>query len=192
MEKYIPFARKYRPKYFREVVGQEIPVRILKNAIKLNKISHAYMFSGPRGVGKTTVARILAKAVNCLNPSEGEPCGACENCLLIDKGTFPDLIEIDAASNRGIDDIRSLRESVNYTPMKGKFKIYILDEAHMLTKEAFNALLKTLEEPPPSTIFVLCTTEADKIPPTIASRCQRLMFSMVSKEKVVDYLEGIS
>ncbi len=192
MEKYIPFARKYRPKFFKEVVGQEVPVRILKNAVKLNKISHAYMFFGPRGVGKTTVARILAKAVNCLNPSEGEPCGACENCSLIDRGIFPDLIEIDAASNRGIDDIRSLRESVNYTPMKGKFKIYILDEAHMLTKEAFNALLKTLEEPPPSTIFVLCTTEGDKIPPTIASRCQRLMFSRVKKEEIISYLEMIS
>ncbi|EDP75425.1 DNA polymerase III subunit gamma/tau [Hydrogenivirga sp. 128-5-R1-1] len=188
---YVPFARKYRPKFFREVVGQEVPVRILKNAVKNDRVSHAYLFAGPRGVGKTTIARILAKSLNCLNPKEGEPCGECENCQEIDRGNFPDLIEMDAASNRGIDDIRALREAVSYTPIKGKFKVYIIDEAHMLTKEAFNALLKTLEEPPPRTVFILCTTEYEKILPTILSRCQRIIFGRVSDDKVIDYLKDI-
>ena len=188
---YIPFARKYRPKFFREVIGQEAPVRILKNALKNNRVAHAYLFAGPRGVGKTTIARILAKALNCKNLTDGEPCGQCENCREIDKGIFPDLIEMDAASNRGIDDIRSLKEAVNYKPIKGKHKVYIIDEAHMLTKEAFNALLKTLEEPPPNTTFVLCTTEYDKIIPTILSRCQRIIFSKVPKNKVIEYMKKI-
>ncbi len=188
---YIPFARKYRPRFFREVIGQDIPVRILKNAVKNNRVSHAYLFAGPRGVGKTTIARILAKSLNCINPQEGEPCGSCENCLEIDRGNFPDLIEMDAASNRGIDDIRAIREAVSYTPIKGKYKVYIIDEAHMLTKEAFNALLKTIEEPPPRTVFVLCTTEYEKIIPTILSRCQRIIFSRVSREKIKEYLRKI-
>ncbi len=188
---YVPFARKYRPKRFSEVVGQEVAVRVLRNAVKLNKLSHAYLFAGPRGTGKTTLARVLTKAVNCLQPEEGEPCGRCENCLSIDRGSFPDLIEIDAASNRGIDDVRSIRDAVSYAPIKGKYKVYILDEAHMLTREAFNALLKTLEEPPPRTIFVLCTTEYEKIMPTILSRCQRLIFSKLREEEIVEYLKGI-
>ncbi|MFN4319538.1 MAG: DNA polymerase III subunit gamma/tau [Aquificaceae bacterium] len=188
---YIPFARKYRPKAFSEVVGQEVPVRVLKNAIRLGKLSHAYLFAGPRGTGKTTIARILTKAINCLQPKEGEPCGVCENCISIDKGSFPDLIEIDAASNRGIDDIRSIRDAVSYVPIKGKYKVYILDEAHMLTKEAFNALLKTLEEPPPRTVFILCTTEYEKIIPTILSRCQRLIFSKLREDQIVEYLKRI-
>ncbi len=188
---YVPFARKYRPRFFREVVGQEVPVRVLKNAVKNDRVSHAYLFAGPRGVGKTTIARILAKSLNCLNPQEGEPCGKCENCQEIDRGNFPDLIEMDAASNRGIDDIRAVREAVSYTPIKGKFKVYIIDEAHMLTKEAFNALLKTLEEPPPRTVFILCTTEYEKILPTILSRCQRIIFGRVSEDKVVEYLKRI-
>ncbi|NPA32942.1 MAG: DNA polymerase III subunit gamma/tau [Aquificae bacterium] len=188
---YVPFARKYRPKKFSQVVGQEAPVRILKNAVRSGKVAHAYLFAGPRGVGKTTLARILAKALNCPNAKEGEPCGECEVCREVDRGVFPDLVELDAASNRGIDDVRALKEAVQYKPIKGKHKVYIIDEAHMLTKEAFNALLKTLEEPPPSTVFVLCTTEYDKIPPTILSRCQRILFSRVPHEKIVDYLKDI-
>ena len=142
-------------------------------------------------MGKTTIARILAKALNCLNPQGEEPCGECENCKAIAKGSFPDLIEIDAASNRGIDDIRSLKESVAYAPIKGKYKVYIIDEAHMLTKEAFNALLKTLEEPPPRTVFILCTTELDKIIPTIQSRCQRIIFKKLPHGLIVEKLKEI-
>ncbi len=189
---YVPFARKYRPRLFREVVGQDVPVRIIRNALKRGNVSHAYLFAGPRGVGKTTVARILAKALNCVSLSEeGEPCGSCENCIEIDRGSFPDLVEIDAASNRGIDDVRAIREAVNYRPLKGSYKVYIIDEAHMLTKEAFNALLKTLEEPPPNTVFILCTTEYDRILPTILSRCQRIIFRRADSENIVNYLKRI-
>ncbi len=182
---HIPFARKYRPRKFKEVVGQEVPKKVLLNAVKTGKIASAYLFAGPRGSGKTTLARILTKALNCLNPQDGEPCGECENCVSIDKGNFPDLMEIDAASNRGIEDVRAIKDAVSYTPIKGKYKVYILDEAHMLTKEAFNALLKTLEEPPPRTVFILCTTEYEKILPTILSRCQRLIFSKHSDGEIV-------
>ncbi len=188
---YVPFARKYRPKRFSEVVGQDSLVKILRNGVRVKRISSAYLFFGPRGVGKTTLARILAKSLNCKNPREGEPCLECENCKEIERGSFPDLIELDAASNRGIDEIRDLKERITYRPVKGKYKVYIIDEAHMLTKEAFNALLKTLEEPPPNTLFILCTTEYEKIPPTIISRCQRFAFSRIEEGKVVSFLKEV-
>jgi DNA polymerase-3 subunit gamma/tau len=185
---YEAFSRKYRPKSFKEVIGQEHVVKTLKNAVKLDRVSHAYIFSGPRGVGKTTIARILAKVLNCKNPVDYEPCNQCENCIEVDKGSFPDMYEIDAASNRGIDDIRMIRDNVGYQPIKGKYKVYIIDEAHMLTKEAFNALLKTLEEPPPRNIFILATTELYKIPETIKSRCQTFIFKPPTKEQIKNYL----
>lgn len=181
---YEPFARKYRPKDFDSVVGQEHVVNTLKNAINLNKVSHGYIFAGPRGVGKTTIARILTKSLNCEKGITDKPCGICENCIEVDKGSFPDMYEIDAASNRGIDDIRSLKENVNYAPIKGRYKVYIIDEAHMLTREAFNALLKTLEEPPPNNIFILATTELHKIPDTIRSRTQIFMFKPIKASQI--------
>ncbi|MCX7760658.1 MAG: DNA polymerase III subunit gamma/tau [Hydrogenothermaceae bacterium] len=188
---YEAFSRKYRPRSFSEVVGQEYVVKTLKNALRLNRISHAYIFSGQRGVGKTTIARILTKALNCKNPVDFEPCNQCENCIEIEKGSFPDMYEIDAASNRGIDDIRSIRDNVGYSPIKGNYKVYIIDEVHMLTKEAFNALLKTLEEPPPKNIFILATTELYKIPDTIKSRCQIFIFKQPTKSQIKHYLESI-
>jgi len=188
---YQAFARKYRPKTFDEIVGQEAIVRTLKNAIDLNRFSHAYIFAGSRGLGKTTTARILTKCLNCEKGITSNPCGECENCLEIDKGSFPDMYEIDAASNRGIDDIRALRENVTYAPIKGRYKVYIIDEAHMLTREAFNALLKTLEEPPPNNIFILATTELHKIPDTIKSRCQTFLFKPPSVQQIEEYLKRI-
>ncbi|RMA97694.1 DNA polymerase III subunit gamma/tau [Hydrogenothermus marinus] len=185
---YEAFARKYRPKDFKSVVGQEHVVNTLKNAIRLNKVSHGYIFAGPRGVGKTTIARILTKSLNCQKGITDEPCGVCENCIEIDKGSFPDMYEIDAASNRGIDDIRALKENINYAPIKGRYKVYIIDEAHMLTKEAFNALLKTLEEPPPNNIFILATTELHKIPDTIKSRTQVFLFKPIKENQIKQYL----
>ncbi|WP_457626040.1 DNA polymerase III subunit gamma/tau [Persephonella sp.] len=188
---YESFARKYRPKNFEEVVGQETVVRTLSNAIKLDRLSHAYIFAGSRGLGKTTIARIITKCLNCENGITDKPCGRCENCVEIEKGSFPDMYEIDAASNRGIDDIRSLKENVSYSPIKGRYKVYIIDEAHMLTREAFNALLKTLEEPPPNNLFILATTELHKIPDTIRSRCQTFIFRPPSKTQIKDYLKRI-
>ncbi len=184
--------RKYRPQIFADLSGQENIIKILKGAIKRKNIGHAYLFSGPRGVGKTTVARILAKAVNCENLSKDfEPCGKCRSCLEITSGASLDFTEIDAASNRGIDEIRQLREGVNFAPAKNLYKVIILDEIHMLTKEAFNAFLKTLEEPPERTIFILATTEIYKLPATIISRCQRFDFSRISVDKIVKHLEYI-
>ena len=188
---YESFARKYRPKNFKEIVGQETVVKTLSNALKLNRLSHAYIFAGSRGLGKTTIARILTKCLNCELGITDQPCGKCENCLEIEKGSFPDMYEIDAASNRGIDDIRALKDNVSYSPIKGKYKVYIIDEAHMLTREAFNALLKTLEEPPPNNLFILATTELHRIPDTIRSRCQTFIFKPPNNQQIASYLKWI-
>ncbi|MCD6568387.1 MAG: DNA polymerase III subunit gamma/tau [Dehalococcoidia bacterium] len=185
------FYRKWRPQTFAEVVGQEPITRTLRRAVESNRVVHAYLFCGPRGTGKTSMARILAKAVNCPNQTEGEPCNACELCRSITEGSSLDIIEIDAASNRGIEDIRSLREKINYVPSLAKYKVYIIDEVHMLTEFACNALLKTLEEPPAHAIFVLATTEAHKILPTIISRCQRFDFQRLSQKAIVSKLNSI-
>lgn len=186
--------RKWRPVSFSDVMGQEAIVQTLKRAVATGRVAHAYLFCGPRGTGKTTTARILAKAVNCPDRAEldGEPCGQCLICKGTDEGHFVDLIEIDAASNRGIDDMRSLREKVQFAPSQGSRRVYIVDEAHMLTVDAVNAFLKTLEEPPPHTIFILCTTEAHKLLPTIISRCQRFDFRKISSGHVVERLRQIS
>ena len=189
---HITLYRKHRPKNFEEVAGQKEIVKTIKTSLRNGKTSHAYLFTGPRGVGKTTLARLIAKGVNCLeNGITDEPCNRCENCLAINNGTFLDMVEIDAASNRGIDEIRQLKEKINYQPVKGRKKIYIIDEVHMLTKEAFNALLKTLEEPPEHVIFILATTEADKILPTIISRCQRYDFKTLSLNDMKEQLRFI-
>jgi len=189
---YIPLYRKWRSQNFDEIVGQGPIVQTLKNAIKGNRISHAYLFSGPRGTGKTSTARIFAKALNCANGPTPDPCGKCDMCVKIKNGHAVDVIEIDAASNRGIDEIRDLREKVRYTPIEGKYKVYIIDEVHMLTSEAFNALLKTLEEPPLHIIFILATTEPQKVPVTIASRCQRLDFKRLSNPEMIAQINKIA
>jgi DNA polymerase-3 subunit gamma/tau len=193
------FYRKWRPQLLADVIGQEQVTQTLRNALSAGRISHAYLFCGPRGTGKTSTGRILAKAVNCLtNQGKGEPCNTCAMCLAITEGRAFDVIEVDAASNRGIDEIRDLREKVNYAPAQARRKVYIIDEVHMLTKEASNALLKTLEEPPPHAIFVLATTEVHKVLPTIMSRCQRFDFRRISQADIVKRLtqvcqtEGIS
>ncbi|MDO8687948.1 MAG: DNA polymerase III subunit gamma/tau [Dehalococcoidales bacterium] len=185
------FYRKWRPQTLAEVVGQEPVTQTLRNAVSTGRISHAYLFSGPRGTGKTSTARILAKAVNCLNPSNGEPCDACSMCQTITEARAMDIIEIDAASNNGVDDIRSLREKVGYAPNQARYKVYIIDEVHMLSNSASNALLKTLEEPPPHVIFILATTEAHKILPTILSRCQRFDFRRLTQTDVISKLGTI-
>ena len=184
--------RKWRPGLWDQVVGQEHIVQTLQNAIRSNRVGHAYLFAGPRGTGKTTMARLLAKAVNCLDEdSTHHPCNKCEHCLGVNKGNFLDLIEIDAASNTSVDDVRDLRDKINFSPSQGKFKVYIIDEVHMLSTAAFNALLKTLEEPPAHAIFILATTEVHKIPATVLSRCQRHEFRRIPVNDIVAYLKEI-
>jgi DNA polymerase-3 subunit gamma/tau len=189
---YLVLARKWRPETFAEVVGQKHVVRTLSAAVASNRIAHAYLFAGPRGVGKTTVARILAKALNCAQGPTAEPCGECDACREIAAGKSLDVIEIDGASNRKIEDARGIRETVQYAPLSGRMKVYIIDEAHMLTREAFNALLKTLEEPPPHVVFVLATTEPGKIPDTIVSRCQRFDFHRIAAAEIEARLTEIA
>jgi DNA polymerase-3 subunit gamma/tau len=189
---YEVFARKYRPQTFDDIVGQTHVTRTLKNAVEQNRLAHAYLFVGPRGTGKTSTARILAKALNCVKGRTVTPCGKCDNCREIAAGNSLDVIELDAASNRGIDDVRELRDNVRYAPAKSRFKIYIIDEVHMLTKEAANALLKTLEEPPKHVIFCLATTEPEKLPITILSRCQRFDLHRIATNLIAQQLQTIA
>lgn len=187
---YISLYRKFRPDTFSKMVRQEHVVTVLKNQIASGAVGHAYLFCGPRGTGKTSVARIFARAVNCINPQDGSPCGACETCRTLSEGNL-DIVEIDAASNNGVNEMRDLREKVQYPPVAGKFKVYIIDEVHMLTDSAFNALLKTLEEPPVHAVFILATTEPHKIPATILSRCMRLDFKLIPEEDLEAHLTRI-
>lgn len=189
---HLALYRKWRPQNFRTIIGQDDNVRVLKNAVVSGRTTHAYLFCGTRGTGKTSTARILAKALNCEHSVDGEPCNECENCRAITDGSFMDVIEIDAASNRGIDEVRDLLEKVHFVPVRGKYKVYIIDEAHMLTTEAFNALLKTFEEPPAHVVFILATTEARKVPLTILSRCQRYDFKPINEQTLIDALSRIA
>lgn len=192
MENYRALYRKWRPKTFDEVYGQDHITRTLKNELSTGRISHAYLFTGTRGTGKTSCAKILSKAVNCLNPVDGNPCNKCEICKGIDNGSILDVIEMDAASNNGVNDVRDLREEANFLPTVAKYRVYIIDEVHMLSTAAFNALLKTLEEPPSHVIFILATTDLQKLPPTILSRCQRFDFKRISAVETVRRLKDVA
>ena len=186
------YSRKWRPSTFSDLVGQEHISTVLKNALLQNRLAHSYLFCGPRGTGKTSTARILGKSANCVSINDGEPCNSCNLCSSANQGRFLDIVELDAASNRGIDEIRDIRDKVNFSPVEGRYKVYIIDEAHMLTDQASNAFLKTLEEPPPHVIFILCTTEAHKILPTIISRCQRHDFRRINNEIIIRQLNNIA
>ena len=186
---YTALYRKFRPQTFEEMVGQEHITRTLRNQIMANRVGHAYLFNGGRGTGKTTSAKVLARAINCLNPKDGEPCNECEICKAALNGSLTDIVEMDAASNNSVEDIRSIREEVNFLPTKAKYRVYIIDEVHMLSQGAFNALLKTLEEPPEHVKFILATTEPQKLPATILSRCQRFDFKRISNEDIIKRLE---
>ena len=186
---YTALYRKFRPNTFGEMVGQEHITRTLRNQIMANRVGHAYLFNGGRGTGKTTSAKVLARAINCLNPKDGEPCNECEICKEALAGSLTDIVEMDAASNNSVEDIRSIREEVNFLPTKAKYRVYIIDEVHMLSQGAFNALLKTLEEPPEHVKFILATTEPQKLPATILSRCQRFDFKRISNEDIIKRLE---
>src|SRR4030043_1245022 len=184
--------RKWRPFHWDQVIGQEHVVQTLRNAVTSDRVAHAYLFAGPRGTGKTTTARILAKAVNCLDKDlANRPCNKCAHCKAVNQGRFLDLIEIDAASNTSVDDVRDLRDKINFSPNQGRYKVYIIDEVHMLSSAAFNALLKTLEEPPQHAIFILATTEVHKIPATVLSRCQRHEFRRLSVDAMVAHLQAM-
>ncbi|MBQ9029820.1 MAG: DNA polymerase III subunit gamma/tau [Parasporobacterium sp.] len=189
---YVALYRKFRPQTFDQLKGQEHVVRALKNQLKADRIGHAYLFTGTRGTGKTSAAKLFAKAVNCLHLKEGEPCNECENCRAINAGSFVDVAEVDAASNNGVDDIRRIIEEVRYTPVRGRYKVYIIDEAHMITGQAFNAFLKTLEEPPAYAVFIMATTEPHKLPITILSRCQRYDFKRISQDEIAGNLNYIA
>ncbi len=192
MSDFIVSARKYRPATFRSVVGQQHVTSTLRNAIERGQLAHAYLFCGPRGVGKTTCARIFAKAINCLSPEEAEACNRCESCRSFDEGRSLNIHELDAASNNSVEDIRSLIEQVRILPQSGRYSVFIIDEVHMLSAAAFNAFLKTLEEPPAHAVFILATTEKHKIIPTILSRCQVYDFNRIRVEDAVDYLRYIA